>query len=57
MPQPGSPKFDKLHQVRPLLDRIRANSQAAYQPQQQIAVDEARSAMCQYMLKNSKVGV
>ena len=57
MPQPGSPEFDKLYKVRPLLDRIRANSQAAYQPHQQIAVDEAmvlfkgRSAMRQYMPK------
>ena len=58
MPQPGSPEFDKLYQVRLLLDRILANSQAAYQPHQQIAVDEAmvllkgRSAMHQYMHKN-----
>ena len=57
MPQPGSPEFDKMYKVRPLLDRILANSQAAYQTHQQIAVDEAmvlfkgRSAMRQYMPK------
>ena len=32
MPQPGSPEFDKLYKVRPLLDRIRANSQVHTNP-------------------------
>lgn len=34
-------EFDKLYKVRPLLDRIRAYSQDAYQPLQKVAVDEA----------------
>ena len=40
-PERGTPGFDKLYKIRPLLDRIRSNSQAAYQPHQQVAVDEA----------------
>jgi hypothetical protein len=57
MPWPGSAEFDKLYKVRPLLDKIHENSQAAYQPHQEVAVDEAmilfkgRSAMRQYMPK------
>jgi hypothetical protein len=57
MPRPDSAEFEKLYKVRPLLDRIREKSQAAYQPHQEVAVDEAmilfkgRSAMRQYMPK------
>jgi hypothetical protein len=32
MPQRGSPNFDKLFKIRPLLDGIRENSQVCYQP-------------------------
>ena len=41
MPGRSDPDYDKLYKVRPLLERIRLNSQASYQPHQQLAVDEA----------------
>ena len=48
-------RYDKLHKIRPLLDTIITNTQAAYAPHQQLLVDEAmvlfkgRSSMKQYM--------
>ena len=57
MPRPGSPNFDKLFKLRPLLNKIRLNSQRAYQLHQQLAVDEAmvlfkgRSSLTQYLPK------
>jgi hypothetical protein len=48
-------RYDKLHKIRPLLDTIINNTQAAYAPHQQLSVDEAmvlfkgRSSMRQYM--------
>ena len=63
MPQRGDEGFDKLYKVRPLLERVRINSQLCYQPHQQLAVDEAmilfkgRSSLKQYMpLKPVKRG-
>ena len=63
MPQRGSPNFDKLYKVRPLFEVVKTNSQACYQPHQQMAVDEAmilfkgRSNMKQFMpLKPIKRG-
>ena len=59
MPRPGSPNFDKLFKLRPLLDKIRLNSQTAYELHQQLAVDEAMvlfkdgSFLRQYMPKKS----
>jgi hypothetical protein len=41
MPQPGSPNFDKLYKLRPLLSDIHLNSQRGYQLHQQLAIDEA----------------
>ena len=35
MPRPGSPNFNKLFKLRPLLNKICLNSQAAYQLHQQ----------------------
>ena len=59
----GNPGYDKLYKIRPLLDIVESNSQAAYSPHQQIAIDEAmvlfkgRSSMKQYMpLKPTKRG-
>ena len=55
MPGRDDPEYDKLYKVRPLMEKIRLNSQASYQPHQQLAVDEAmilfkgRSVMKQYM--------
>lgn len=63
MPQRGDEGFDKLYKIRPLLERVRINSQLCYQPHQQLAVDEAmilfkgRSSLKQYMpLKPVKRG-
>ena len=63
MPQPGTPEFDKLYKVRPLLETIRKNSQNAYSPNREVSVDEAmvlfkgRCSMKQYMpLKPIKRG-
>ena len=63
MPSRESPQFDKLFKVRPLLDKIKANSQAHYYPHQPVAVDEAmilfkvRSTFKQYMpMKPTKRG-
>ena len=63
MPGRTDPGYDKLYKVRPLLEKIRLNSQASYQPHQQLAVDEAmilfkgRSVMKQYLpLKPIKRG-
>ena len=48
-------RYDKLYKIRPLLNTIISNTQAAYDLHQQVAVDEAmvlfkgRSAMKQYM--------
>ena len=63
MPGRSDPDYDKLYKVRPLLERIRLNSQASYQPHQQLAVDEAmilfkgHSVLKQYMpLKPIKQG-
>ena len=63
MPQRGSPNFDKLYEVRPLFELVKTNSQAYYQPHQQMAVYEAmilfkgRSSMKQFMpLKPIKRG-
>jgi hypothetical protein len=57
------PNYDKLHKVRPLLDAVRVNTQAAYYPHRELAVDEAmvlfkgRSSIKQYMpLKPIKRG-
>ena len=57
MPRPGSPNFDKLLKLRPLLDKIRLSSQTAYELHQQLAVNKAmvlfkgRSSLRQYMPK------
>jgi hypothetical protein len=63
MPGRADQGYDKLYKVRPLLEKIRHNSKACYQPHQQLAVDEAmilfkgRSVMKQYMpLKPIKRG-
>lgn len=63
MPGRTDPGYDKLYKVRPLLEKIRLNSQNSYQPHQQLAVDEAmilfkgRSVMKQYVpLKPIKRG-
>ena len=55
MPQRGSPNFDKLFKIGPLLDGIRENSQVCYRPHQHLSIDEAmvlfkgRSSLRQYM--------
>ena len=41
MPGRTDPGYDKLYKVRSLLEKIRLNSQASYQPHQQLAVYEA----------------
>ena len=62
-PERGTPSYDRLYKVRPLINIIIANSQASYHPHQQVAVDEAmvlfkgRSSLKQYMpLKPIKRG-
>ena len=55
MPARDSLLFDKLYKVRPLLEKVRANTQAHYKPHEQVSVDEAmilfkgRSTLKQYM--------
>ena len=41
MPAHSDPNVDKLYKVRPLINTIRSNTQMAYYPHQQVAVDEA----------------
>ena len=56
-------QYDKLHKIRPLLNKIRDNTQKAYMPHQQLSIDEAmvlfkgRSSLKQFMpLKPIKRG-
>ena len=60
----GSSNYDKLHKIRPILDQIITNFQAAYIPQKQLSIDESmisykgRLSWIQYMPKKpSKWGV
>lgn len=55
--------YDKLHKIRPLLNKIRDNTQSAYIPHQQLSIHEpvvlpkGRSSFKQYMpLKPTKRG-
>ena len=57
------PEYDKLHKIRPLLNKIRSNTQRAYIPHKQLSIDEAmvlfkgRSSIKQFMpLKPIKRG-
>ena len=59
----GQPGFDKLYKIRPLLNIIVTNTQAAYSLHREISVDEAmigfkgRSSMKQFMpMKPTKRG-
>ena len=63
MPARNDANFDKLYKVRPLLEAIKENTQKAYYPHQQLAIDEAmvlfkgRSSIKQFMpLKPIKRG-
>ena len=63
MPAKDSPLFDQLYKVWPLLEKVRANTQGHYKPNQQVSVDEAmilfkgRSTFKQYMpMKPTKRG-
>ena len=55
--QPGSPSYDRLGKVRPLLSYLQARFSAVYNPSREISVDEAmikfqgRSCLKQYMPK------
>nr|XP_023016389.1 piggyBac transposable element-derived protein 4-like [Leptinotarsa decemlineata] len=57
MPDRGSPNFDKLYKVRPLIDLLLRNFQRCLLPSQQVAIDESmikfkgRSSLKQYMPK------
>ena len=52
---PGSPEYDILGKVRPLLDHMQSHCAALYNPSNQLAIDEAmikfqgRSSLKQYM--------
>ena len=52
---PGSPEYDRLGKVRPLLDHMQSRCAALYNPSKQLAIDEAmikfqgRSSLKQYM--------
>jgi hypothetical protein len=59
----NDPQYDKLHKIRPLLNKICDNTQKAYMPHQQLSIDEAmvlfkrRSSLKQFMpLKPIKRG-
>jgi hypothetical protein len=63
MPARDTLLFDRLYKVRPLLNKVRANTQAHYKSHQQVLVDEAmillkgRITLEQYMpMKPTKRG-
>ena len=55
--QPGTPSYDRLGKVRPLLNYMQARFSAMYNPSRELSVDEAmikfqgRSSLKQYMPK------
>ena len=58
MPPRGSPHFDRLYKVRPVLDRVVEAFKVHYKPQKNLSIDESmvgfkgRLAWIQYMPKN-----
>jgi hypothetical protein len=64
LPQNGQPGYDKIGKVRPIIEELQHRFQEVYQPNREVAVDEAmikfqgRSTMKQYMpLKPIKRGI
>nr|CAH7714459.1 unnamed protein product [Callosobruchus chinensis] len=55
MPQPGTPSFDKLYKLRPLIDHLTSVFQTAFTPYRHLSVDESmcafkgRTTLKQYM--------
>ena len=60
MPPRGSPHFDRLYKVRPVLDRVVDAFKVHYKPQKNLSIDESmvgfkgRLAWIQYMPKKPR---
>lgn len=55
MPNPGTPKFDKLYKIRPLVDHLKSKFLSSFSPSRYLSVDESmigfkgRTSLKQYM--------